>query len=137
MKIVEKRIVLHLRRLPEPSQISDFFFQSKLIEFFSNMGHPVTLVSQFQGHKISLKTALKIVEKCIVPNLRRLPEPLFMADLMSREQVCEQYKDSQLHVNQVEYEAQRRRWNTFIRNNMELDWKEKNQLEKKLKTKRR
>ena len=110
---------------------------SKLIEFFFNMEHPVTLLSQFQGHKISLKTALKIVEKCIVPNLRRLPEPLFMADLMSREQVCEQYKDSQLHVNQVEYEAQRRRWNTFIRNNMELDWKEKNQLEKKLKTKRR
>ena len=99
------------------------------------MGHSVTLLSQFQGHKISLKTALKIVQKCIVPNLRRLPEPLFMADLMSREQVCEQYKDSQLHLNQVEYEAQRRRWNTFIRNNMELDWKEKNQLEKKLKTK--
>ena len=40
------------------------------------------------------------------------------------------------HLNQVEYEALRRRWNTFIRNNMELNWKEKNQLEKKAENKK-
>ncbi len=37
-----------------------------------------------QGHKVSLDSALKIVQKCIFGTHRRLPEPLFLADLISR-----------------------------------------------------
>ena len=66
-----------------------------------------------QGHKVSLDTAVQIVEKCIRSDNRRLPEPIFDADLLSRKMAAE------LSGNGVE------NWTKFVRYHRELDTKEK------------
>ena len=70
---------------------------------------------------MSLETAMEIVEKSIVPGLRRLPEPIFRADLMSRKEVYKWSKDS----------FRLAKWNRFIALNRELDWKERSLYHKR------
>ncbi len=41
-----------------------------------------------QGNNISLKTAIKIVKKCFKDEKARLPEPIRMADAISKRQAC-------------------------------------------------
>ena len=76
---------------------------------------------------MSLDTAVDIVTRSIVPNLRKLPEPIFRADLMSRKEVYKWSKDP--------YRVQK--WNKFIRFHQELDWKERSLHEKHEKKSRR
>ena len=73
-------------------------------------GQPV-FVSQ--GHNISLYTASNIVKISICGPHRRLPEPIFISDLISRKTVIELERN------------QNYKWKNFIENNNELTSQEK------------
>ena len=66
----------------------------------------------FQGHGVSLSTAITIVTKSMNGPQRRLPEPIFAADLLSRKSVAEMLNQDQ-------------KWKNFVNNNQELTLKEK------------
>ena len=66
----------------------------------------------FLGHGVSLSTAITIVTKSMDGPHRRLPEPIFAADLLSRKSVAEMLNQDQ-------------KWKNFVNKNQELALKEK------------
>lgn len=75
-----------------------------------------------QGHNISLETALKVVQMTILYDRRRLPEPLFQADLQSRRWVAIHGMASK---GQNERQTAQHRWCKFIRYHPEMNFYEK------------
>lgn len=83
-------------------------------------GEPV-FVSQ--GHAISLETALQVVKMTILHDRRKLPEPLFQADLQSRLLVAKKSQDySQSEKQKL---AAKHKWWRFIKYHPEMDRYEK------------
>ena len=71
-----------------------------------------------QGYGISPSTSLMIVKWCLVKNTRRLPEPIFAADLCSRRKAAE------IKLS-LEVENQEKKWRKDLKNNRELESEEK------------
>ena len=71
-----------------------------------------------QGYGISPSTSLMIVKWCLVKNTRRLPEPIFAADLCSRRKAAE------IKLS-LEVENQEKKWRKDLKHNRELDSEEK------------
>lgn len=73
-----------------------------------------------QGHGIGLETAVSIVRRCVLPG-RRLPEPVFQADLYGRQNVAK--------INPLSFKS----WKMFLVHNEELSNGERYQLRKTVK----
>ena len=69
-----------------------------------------------QGHKVGLSTAVQVVKQCIFSAWRRLPEPIFLADLLSRKRAAEE--DESPHRSLP-------KWRNFIRSHPEMHRQEK------------
>ena len=71
-----------------------------------------------QGYGISPSTSLMIVKWCLVKNTRRLPEPIFAADLCSRRTAAE------IKLS-LEVKNQEKKWRKDLKHNRELESEEK------------
>ena len=77
-----------------------------------------------QGYGISPSTSLMIVKWCLVKNTRRLPEPIFAADLCSRRKAAE-IKLSLEVENQEKKCISPFKWRKDLKHNRELESEEK------------
>ena len=71
-----------------------------------------------QGYGISPSTSLMIVKWCLVKNTRRLPEPIFAADLCSRRKAAE------IKLS-LEVKNQEKKWRQGLKHNRELESEER------------
>ena len=71
-----------------------------------------------QGYGISPSTSLMIVKWCLVKNTRRLPEPIFAADLCSRRKAAE------IKLS-LEVKNQEKKWRKDLKHNRELESEER------------
>ena len=77
-----------------------------------------------QGYAISLKTSLDIVKKCLHKAHRRLPEPIFLADLYSRRKAAESnivYLESQKSGSKMKFlDSQNKKFRKFLAQHYEM-----------------